>query len=101
MQKQLSSLIATELKDPRLDGAMVSVTRVNSTNELSHATVHISAVIGNVQEIVSALNASASFLRKLLFKRMKVRTVPELKFVADTSAEYGAKIESLLKDLNS
>ena len=88
------------MKDPRLN-AMISVTRVDTAKELKYAKVFIS-VFNNAsspKEILKALNNASSFLRNELFKRLKIREVPELHFVYDDSIEYSFKINNILKEI--
>ncbi len=101
IQKELAALIRGEINDPRLDGAMISVMRVETTQDLKYAKVFVSLLGGNdAKEIMAVLKNSAGFLKKQLFHRLKVRAVPELLFHLDDSVEYGIKINSILKTLN-
>jgi ribosome-binding factor A len=98
--RELSSLIARSIKDPRLEGALISIMRANTTGDLKYCNVRISVMNAqNPKEIIEILNNSAPYLKKELFKRLKVRTVPDLKFHLDEGLEYGFKIEGILKDL--
>lgn len=102
MRKELNSIIAHGLKDPRIDAnAMISVTMVETAKELKYAKVYVS-IFNNEkpQEILKVLNKASSYLRGELFKRLKIREVPELHFFIDESLEYGYKIDKLLKEIN-
>ena len=72
-KKELSQIIDRELKDPSITG-MISVT-------------------------IDGLKKSAGFIRTELAKRVNLRNTPELIFEKDDSIEYGAKIDSILKDI--
>ncbi len=101
IQKELATLIRGEINDPRLDGAMISVMRVETTQDLKYAKVFVSILGGtDTKEIMAVLKNCAGFLKKQLFHRLKVRAVPELLFHLDNSVEYGIKINSILKTLN-
>ncbi len=101
IQRELAVLIRGEINDPRLDGAMISVMRVETTQDLKYAKVFVSILGGGeAKEIMSVLKNCAGFLKKQLFHRLKVRAVPELLFHLDNSVEYGIKINSILKTLN-
>lgn len=99
--RELSKILNYEIKDPRLDGVMLSVVAVETTKDLKYAKVFISLMNAeNPKEVLKALTSMASFLKNELFKRLKIRAVPELLFKLDESAEYGLKIEKILSELN-
>lgn len=96
IQRELSSLIRDEIKDPRL--GMVSISAVTVSRDLGHAKVHVS-VLGDEQQVtesVTVLNHAAGFLRHRLGKMLHIRTVPELRFYIDRSLEEGARIGALI-----
>jgi ribosome-binding factor A len=96
IQRELSSLIRDEIKDPRL--GMVSISAVTVSRDLGHAKVHVS-VLGDEQQVtesVMVLNHAAGFLRHRLGKMLHIRTVPELRFYIDRSLEEGARIGALI-----
>ena len=100
MQRELSLLIQREIKDPRL--GMVSITGVQVVRDLSHAKVFIT-VMGkedSAQEIernLEILNEAAGFLRMLLGKSMKLRTIPQLHFCYDASIRRGVELSALIE----
>lgn len=101
MEREIGSILLTEVKDERL--RYVIVTKVRVTNDLSIATVYYT-VIGNENQKISTsenLEDAKGYIRSTLGKRIKIRKVPELKFKYDESLEYGAKIDSILKGLNT
>ena len=99
IKKELSSLIAYKIRDPRVN-SMVSVTNVQTTKDLKYAKIFISVFNSeNPKEIIKILNNASSFLRKELFHNLKIRTVPELNFVLDDNIENGFKIEKILEEI--
>lgn len=101
IKKELSLLIQAELKDPRI--GFITVTGVETTNDLSQARVYLS-VLGNDEQkeaTLKALGSATGFLRSELGKRMKLRHTPELIFKFDSSIEYGSRIEALLESINT
>ena len=93
----LSELLR-EVKDPRVS-KLISIVKLDVSGDMSYATVYVSAIEGNekTQESVKALNKSASgYLRRELGSRMKLRKVPELRFVADNSIENSAHIQRII-----
>ena len=98
IQKELSSLFRT-LKDPRVQGGMVTVTHVNTTTDLRYCRVFVS-VLDKEQEkdVLKGLKSAAGYLRRELGQALQLRYTPELQFTADDSIEYGAHILEMLRD---
>ena len=100
IQKELSSLLRT-LKDPRVQGGMVTLTHVDTTTDLRSAKVFVS-VLDKAQEkdVVKGLKSASGYLRRELGQAIKLRYTPELQFTADDSIEQGAHILQMLRDPN-
>ncbi len=100
IQKELSTLLRT-LKDPRVQGGMVTVTHVETTSDLRYAKVFVS-VLDKTQEkdVLKGLKSAAGYLRRELGQAMALRYTPELQFSADDSIEQGAHILAMLRDPN-
>ena len=101
IKRELSSILPT-LKDPRLDGVLLSVVSVLVTKDLKFAKVYVSALCSEEKkkEILKGLNSSAGFVRKEISSRTKLRYTPELNFVIDDSIEYGSHINKIINELN-
>ena len=98
-RKELSQIIGYELKNPNVTG-MISVTKVKVTPDLKYAKVYVSILNSkNIKETMEGLKKSAGFIRSELAKRINLRNTPELIFEIDDSMEYGAKIDSILKEI--
>jgi len=100
IQKELSSLFRG-LKDPRVQGGMVTITHVDTTSDLRYARIYVS-VLDKQQEkdVLKGLKSAAGYLRRELGAAVRLRYTPELQFVADDSIEYGARILEMLRDPN-
>jgi len=94
IQRDLTELIARELKDPRV--GMVTVSAVEVTPDYAHAKVFFSILVGDPQETEDALNQAAGFLRNHLFKRLHIHTVPTLHFHFDRTTERAADMNALI-----
>lgn len=94
IQRDLTELIARELKDPRV--GMVTVNSVEVTPDYAHAKVYFSLLVGNPDETETALNQAAGFLRNGLFKRLHIHTVPTLHFHFDRTTERAADMNALI-----
>ena len=98
-KKELSQIINYELKNPNATG-MISVTRVKVTNDLKFAKVAVSILNSkDIKQTLAALKKSAGFIRSELAKRVNLRNTPEIIFELDDSMEYGARIDSILKEI--
>ena len=98
-KKELSQIIGYELKNPNVTG-LISVTKVKVTNDLKFARVYVSVLNAkNVKDTISVLKKSSGFIRSELARRVNFRNTPELIFELDDSLEYGAKIDTILKEI--
>ncbi|HKM43798.1 MAG TPA: 30S ribosome-binding factor RbfA [Limnochordia bacterium] len=101
IKREISSIIAKDVKDPRL--GMISITEVNVSRDLSWAKVYYSQ-LGNEEErelTLEGLNRAKGFVRTELAKRLRARHTPEIIFQFDPSLEQGAKMDAILRTLNS
>jgi ribosome-binding factor A len=94
IQRDLTELIARELKDPRV--GMVTLQAVEVTPDYAHAKVFFSVLVGDGEACEKALNQAAGFLRNGLFKRLQIHTVPTLHFLFDRTTERAADMNALI-----
>jgi ribosome-binding factor A len=94
--RTLNELLRFETKDPRLEG--VTLTSVDLTRDLSVAKVYFSTLQPDADPapVQEGLERASGFLRGQLGKAIKVRHVPELRFMHDDSAAIGAQIDRLI-----
>ena len=99
LRKQISSIIMNDIKDPHLTG-LISVTKAKVTPDLKYAKVYVSILNAkNIKEDLAILKKSSGLTRSLLAQRMNLRITPEIIFELDDSMEYGARIDSILKEI--
>jgi ribosome-binding factor A len=94
IQRDLTELIARELKDPRV--GMVTIQAVEVTPDYAHAKVFFSLLVGDPVQTAEGLNQAAGFLRAGLFKRLHIHTVPTLHFHFDETVERAADMNALI-----
>ncbi|MFL6675749.1 MAG: 30S ribosome-binding factor RbfA [Massilia sp.] len=102
IQKDLSELIAFELKDPRV--GMVTLTEVQLTPDYAHAKVYFTLLKDSKEEVkqtVDGLSKAAGYLRNQLGKRLHIHTLPQLHFVHDTSTARGMLMSQLIDQANA
>lgn len=98
-QEEISMILMTEIKDE--DIKFVTITGVDTTSDLSYAKIYFTVLDETKKETtLEALNGAASFIRSKLAERVEIRHTPELKFIYDTSIEYGNHIEEIIDSIN-
>ncbi len=92
--------ILREVKDPRVSD-MLTVVKVDLSNDLSYCKVYVSAVEGidKAKESVKGLKSASGFIRHRLGESLHLRKLPELKFIADDSIEKGFQLFDKLKNI--
>lgn len=96
IQRELSELLRSHLKDPRV--GMITLTGVEVSPDLAHAKVFFTT-LGDADSLVrieAGLRHAAGFLRSGLGARLKLRTTPELHFHHDESIERGIRLSQLI-----
>ncbi len=100
IQFVLSRLIP-QVKDPRVQQGMISVTRVETTGDLRYAKVWLSVLgMENEKEFRRGLKSASGWLRRELSGALNLRYTPELVFEVDHSIEQGAYISGLIEQLD-
>ena len=87
IKQQASEIIMRELKDPRIGFV-----------DLRNAKLYVS-ILGSdkqIEDTWKGLNSSLGFIRRELAHRIRLKFIPEIKFLMDTSLEYSAHIQELL-----
>ena len=98
-KKEISQIISYKLKNPNVTG-LISVTKVKVTNDLKYAKVYVRILNSkNLKETMDGLKKSSGFIRSELARKINLRNTPEILFELDDSLEYGAKIDSILKEI--
>ena len=97
MQKVISQLLLTEVKDPRIP-MMTSVLEVRMSSDLTHATVFLSVYSSEKEKVecMEAVNRASGFIRSQVAKRIKLRVAPELHFKLDESIQKGMDLMDLI-----
>ena len=98
IQRELSMLLRT-VKDPRLQGGLLTITHVETTPDLRFSKIYVSALDKSQEkEMVRGLKSAAGYLRRELGSALKLRYTPALHFEADDSILQGAHILEMLRN---
>ena len=99
-RRELDAVIRQELNDPRIDGTW-SLTRVEVTGDLKFAKVYVSVLEDDRREpLLEALKNARGYLRRVMGKKMIIRSSPELIFISDRNIAYGAHIAKVLSEVS-
>ena len=101
IQKELASLLR-QVKDPRVQDTMISVTRVETTPDLRFAKVYVSFLQEErAAEAMKGLKSASGYLRRELGHALQLRHTPQLQWSLDDSITYGAKLLELINSLDT
>ena len=99
IQKELSALLRN-LKDPRIQDTMISITRVETTPDLRYTKVYVSFhQEERAADAMKGLKSAAGYLRRELGNALKLRYTPQIMWALDDSITYGAKMLALINSL--
>jgi ribosome-binding factor A len=103
LMREISELIASEIKDPLLDNQIISVTEVDVSKDFAVAKIYLSLLTtsANPEAILDVLNAAAPKLQNIVGKRLQLRNTTKLSFYLDDSLQRGSRVHELLKQLST
>jgi ribosome-binding factor A len=96
MQREIAVLIQNEVNDPHL--GMVTVSGAEVSRDLAVAKVYVTTMNATYdrQQVLDVLNKAAGFLRRMVGQRLRLRSVPQIRFFYDESIEHGALMSALI-----
>ena len=109
LRDTIAEVVATELKDPRLEVPLLSVTEVRATRDLRNARAFVSVLVEGAEQAddaaatdaIAALNHAAPFVHRLIRRRLRMKRVPYVEFEFDPRIAGSAALQERLRDLNS
>lgn len=101
LKRELGRLIATQVKDPRV--SLVTITDVDVSPDLKHAKVYVgtfdvTAPVENPAQAIEGLRAASGFLKTQLGKRLRLRVMPELRFIEDATEREAQRLDRVIVD---
>jgi ribosome-binding factor A len=104
LQQEIARILQREVKDPRV--GMVTVSSIDLSRDLSYAKVYVTFFnIDNdeerIKEGVAALDTASGYIRSLVGSAMKLRIVPELRFIYDNTLVEGMRLSNLVTEVRA
>lgn len=101
IQRTVSSLLR-QVKDPRVQQGIISVTAVDTTGDLRYSKIFLSVLgLRDEKEFLKGLSSASGYLRRELGNRLSLRYTPELIFKLDKSIEHGSNISKILSEIDT
>ena len=97
IQRELSSILQNEVRDPRL--AFCTVAHVELTSDLRYAKVMVSTVSDQKEDVLMALEKASGFLRRQVGTRIDLRYAPERRFRIDNTVDRLMEIDQMLASI--
>ncbi|MFQ1048518.1 30S ribosome-binding factor RbfA [Avibacterium paragallinarum] len=101
LQKEIAVILQREVKDPRI--GMVTVSDVEVSRDLAYAKVFVTFLFDQDESIIESgmqgLEKASTYIRSLLAKAMRLRIVPELRFIYDQSLVEGMRMSNLVSEV--
>lgn len=102
VMRELSNIIRTEIKDPRI-APLTSVVATEVAPDLKTCKAYIS-VLGDdkaCQDTMEGLKSAEGYIRSVLARTVNLRNTPEIRFILDKSIEYGVNMSKLIDEVNA
>jgi len=99
LQREISFIISSKVNDPRI--GFVTITGVKLSSDYHYMDVFFTMLgeTQNVKSCITGLNTCKGFIKKNIQARIKIKTMPEIKFIYDTSIDNGIRINKIIEDL--
>ncbi|WP_320169041.1 30S ribosome-binding factor RbfA [Maridesulfovibrio sp.] len=101
IMREIATMLVEEIADPRLELVTISGVRMNKDNKIAEVMFTMSGDKEKIEAAITGLEKAKGFIRSKLSKRIRVRQIPELRFIHDNFLEemvYGSKVERDLPD---
>ncbi|PVX33006.1 ribosome-binding factor A [Pasteurella langaaensis DSM 22999] len=101
LQKEIAVILQREVKDPRI--GMVTISDVEVSKDLAYAKIFVTFLFDHdkaaIEQGMKGLEKASPYIRSLVGKAMRLRIVPELRFVYDQSLVEGMRMSNLVSDV--
>ena len=99
LKRELSGLLSRKARDPRVEGVLLTDVRVTPDLWLARVFYRLSSESRASEDVQAGLDAVTPFLRRELGRILRIRRIPELRFLHDETLESASRIEQILREL--
>jgi len=101
LREELTDIIRRSVHDPRVTGQDFTILRVAVTPDLAKARVHVSTLLEEPSRaaLIAGLEHASGFIHRELKVRVRLKTVPELRFEYDGGLAQSQRIADILNAL--
>ena len=85
-----------QVKDPAVEGALITITSVNVSPDLSSARFYVTVMGKPVAEVVEGLNRASGFFRREITRQVSLKRVPSIQFLYDDTLDHAMHMQKLL-----
>jgi ribosome-binding factor A len=97
--QEVASDVLRNLKDPGVEGALVTITSVQVSPDMSSARFYVTVMNKPVPDVIEGLNRASGFFRREITKQVSLKRVPAIQFVYDDTLEQGMRVQKLLHEV--
>lgn len=97
--KEVATEVMRNLKDPGVDGALVTITSVQVSPDLGHARFFFTAMGKPVTEVQEGLNRASGFFRREITRQVNLKRVPKIHFQYDETLEHALRLQQLMSQV--
>ena len=101
LKKEVAIILQREVKDPRI--GMVTVSDVEVSRDLAYAKIFVTFLFDSdqaaIEQGMAGLEKASPYIRSLVGKAMRLRIVPELRFIYDESLVEGMRMSNLVSNV--
>ena len=94
--QEVASDVLRQIKDPAVEGALITITSVQVSADMSQAKFYVTVMNRPTGEVVEALNRASGFVRREITRQVNMKRVPAVQFVFDDTLEQGMRVQQLL-----
>ena len=96
--QEVANEVMRQVKDPAVEGALITITSVNVSPDMSSARLYVTVMGKPVAEVVEGLNRASGFFRREITRQVSLKRVPTLQFLYDDTLDHAMKVQKLLHE---
>ncbi|MFN8613260.1 MAG: 30S ribosome-binding factor RbfA [Vulcanimicrobiota bacterium] len=94
--QEVANEVMRQVKDPAVEGALITITSVNVSPDLSSARFYVTVMGKPVAEVVEGLNRASGFFRREITRQVSLKRVPSIQFLYDDTLDHAMHMQKLL-----